>query len=76
MLKSNRDPTQRYKVIIVKPTYAGDEMHSSLENFGEQFQMPTAIGSASNSVITVTAYRMYYITILYIYNKNIFVYIV
>ena len=29
MLKSNRDPTQRYKVIIEKPTYAGDEMHSS-----------------------------------------------
>ena len=29
MLKSNRDKTQRYKVIIEKPTYAGDEMHSS-----------------------------------------------
>ena len=29
MLKSNRDPTYRYKVIIEKPTYAGDEMHSS-----------------------------------------------
>ena len=28
MLKSNRDTTQRYKVIIEKPTYAGDEMHS------------------------------------------------
>ena len=28
MLKSNRDPTQRYKVIIENPTYAGDEMHS------------------------------------------------
>ena len=33
MLKSNRDPTQRYKVIIEKPTYAGDEMHSSLNQF-------------------------------------------
>ena len=31
MLKSNRDSTQRYKVIIEKPTYAGDEMHSSYE---------------------------------------------
>ena len=30
MLKYNRDPTQRYKVIIEKPTYAGDEMHSSV----------------------------------------------
>ena len=29
MLKSNGGPTQRYKVIIKKPTYAGDEMHSS-----------------------------------------------
>ena len=28
MLKSNNDPTYRYKVIIEKPTYAGDEMHS------------------------------------------------
>ena len=30
MLKSNREPTQRYKVIIEKPTYAGNEMHSKL----------------------------------------------
>ena len=30
MLKSNRDPTKRYKVINEKPTYAGDEMHSRL----------------------------------------------
>ena len=29
MLKSDRDPTQRYKVIIEKRTYAGDEIHSS-----------------------------------------------
>ena len=28
MLKSNRDPTQRYKVIIEKHTYECDEMHS------------------------------------------------
>ena len=28
MLKSNRDPTWRYKDIIEKITYAGDEMHS------------------------------------------------
>ena len=36
MLKSNRDPTQRYKVIIEKPTYAGDEMHSSSNLFSVQ----------------------------------------
>ena len=30
MLKSNCDPTEHYKVFIEKPTYAGDEMHSSL----------------------------------------------
>ena len=39
MLKSNRDPTQRYKVIIEKPTYAGDEMHS------RQFIIPYAINN-------------------------------
>ena len=37
MLKSNRDPTQRYKVIIEKPTYAGDEMHSSSVNGVQQY---------------------------------------
>ena len=33
MLKSNHDPTWRYKVIIEKPTYAGDEKHSSIASF-------------------------------------------
>ena len=32
MLKSNCDLTQLYKVIIEKPTYAGDEMHSKTYN--------------------------------------------
>ena len=36
MLKSNRDPTQRYKVIIEKPTYAGDEIHSSYKTMQYQ----------------------------------------
>ena len=49
MLKSNRNPTQLYKVIIEKPAYAGDEMHSTSETL--TVNMTTLI--KNNSTIKV-----------------------
>ena len=54
MLKSNRDPTQRYKVIIEKPTYACDEMHSSFySNTSHKFK---------SNAIKILVHRAYHLS--------------